>query len=173
MSVFAALLLQILLLSLLAFGTVAAVLPELHRFLVEQHALLSEQQFGALYALSQAAPGPNVLYIALFGLQIAGLGGALACTLAMITPSSLLALAFERYAGRHADARWHRVLRGGLAPLTIGFVAASGWLLAQGEQVHAATLALTAVCALVHWRTRLNPVWLVVLGAALGVLGLV
>ena len=64
---------QFLLLSLLSIGGANTTIPEFHRFLVLEHGWLSESRFVELYALSQAAPGPNMLFVALFGLQIAGL----------------------------------------------------------------------------------------------------
>lgn len=164
--------LHMAMLSLLAFGSVSSVLPDMHRFLVEQQGWLSDQQFAALYALSQAAPGPNMLYVALFGLQIAGFTGALVCTVAMLAPSSLLALGFERYAGHHSERAWHRRLRAALGPLSIGLVLSTGWILA-GTANRGSALALTAVAAALHWRTRLNPVWLMAGGAVLGMSGLV
>jgi chromate transporter len=162
------LLMHIAVLSLMAFGGVATVLPELHRFLVEEHGWISEPQFGALYALSQAAPGPNMLYVALFGLQIAGIPGAVSCTLAMITPSSLLAIGFARYTTRHPEAGWYRHLRAALTPVSIGMVLASGWILARNTDTTPMLLLLTLATTLLHWRTKINPVWLIAVGAGLG-----
>ena len=57
-------------LSLMSVGGAISTLPEMHRFLVDQQRWLSNSQFNASIALAQAAPGPNVLFVALFGWNI-------------------------------------------------------------------------------------------------------
>jgi chromate transporter len=52
-------------LSLLAVGGAITTAPDMHRYLVGEQAWLSDQQFSSSIALSQAAPGPNVLFVAL------------------------------------------------------------------------------------------------------------
>ena len=61
------LLLYFLTLSLMAVGGAIATAPDMHRFLVDGHGWLSEAQFSSSIAIAQAAPGPNVLFIALLG----------------------------------------------------------------------------------------------------------
>ena len=50
----------------------------MHRYLVEANGWMTDAQFAALYAISQASPGPNNLFVALFGWQVAGAGGTFA-----------------------------------------------------------------------------------------------
>jgi uroporphyrinogen-III decarboxylase len=66
--------------SLLAFGGGTSVLGEMQRQVVEVHPWMSAQEFAALYALAQAAPGPNMLVTTLIGWRVAGLPGALIAT---------------------------------------------------------------------------------------------
>lgn len=160
------------LVSAMAFGGATAVIPEMHRFLVEQHHWIDDTTFSALFAISQASPGPNVLFVALFGWQVAGLAGAAVSTLAMCGPSSLVALAFEHYTRSHRDTRWMLVIRRALAPLTIGLMMATGAVLAQGVDRSLTTALLTLATVAVGMRTSWNPLWLVAAGALLGVLGL-
>ena len=66
-------------LSLVAIGGMAPVLPEMQRQVVE-HGWMTAAEFAALFALAQAAPGPNMLVSALVGLRVAGLPGAIIAT---------------------------------------------------------------------------------------------
>lgn len=159
------------LVSAMAFGGATAVIPEMHRFLVDQHHWIDDTTFAALFAISQASPGPNVLFVALFGWQAAGLAGAIVSTLAMCGPSSLFALAFEHYTGAHRNARWMSSMRRALAPITIGLIMATGATLAQGADRSVATIALTIATVAVGLRTKFNPLWLIAAGALIGVLG--
>ena len=90
-------------LSLLAVGGAISTAPDMHRFLVERNAWLTDPQFNASIAIAQAAPGPNVLFIALLGWNIGinaggpgaagwalGLLGILVCMVGVMLPSSLL-----------------------------------------------------------------------------------
>ena len=64
------------LLSLLSVGGMPSVIPEMHRYVVEQKAWISHGDFIEMFALGQAAPGPNVLISSLIGWKIAGVPGA-------------------------------------------------------------------------------------------------
>ena len=57
-------------LSLLAVGGAITTAPDMHRYLVAEQGWLSDAQFSSSIALSQAAPGPNVLFVALLGWNV-------------------------------------------------------------------------------------------------------
>jgi len=75
---------------LLAFGGGNTILPEMQRQVVEVQNWMSAREFASLYALAQAAPGPNLLVSSLIGWRVAGLSGALVATLAVCVPAGLL-----------------------------------------------------------------------------------
>ena len=50
----------------------------------------SDAQFTELFAIAQAAPGPNFLIVTIIGFVVAGVPGALAATVAICGPSSVL-----------------------------------------------------------------------------------
>lgn len=161
-------------LSLLSVGGASAVLPEMHRSLVEVHGWMSNREFAELYALAQASPGPNVLVVSLFGWQAAGAAGAVVATLAMILPSSVLTFYADRYLWRsEGAAAWREIIDNGLAPITVGLIAASGAILASANAHHPLALCLTAATALISWRTKFHPLWLIFAGAAAGIAGVV
>lgn len=161
-------------LSLLSVGGASSVLPEMHRTLVEVQGWMTSREFAELYALAQASPGPNVLVVSLFGWQAAGVGGALVATLAMVVPSSVLTFYADRMLWRAAGAVvWRDILDNALAPVTVGLIAASGVLLAGVNMSHVTALLVTAACALISWRTKFHPLWLIAGGAVAGMTGLV
>ena len=158
-------------LSLLAFGGANAVVPEMHRQAVETHHWLTGKDFAALFAIAQAAPGPNFMISTLVGWRAAGLMGALVATIAMAAPSCLLAYWVSRAWDRYRDARWRIALAAGLAPVTVGLVAASAWLLAWAADSDLRLAAITLATASVAYFTRLNPLWCLVAAASLGLAG--
>lgn len=183
-----ALLAQFLSLSLLAVGGAITTAPDMHRYLVTQQHWLSEAQFTSSIALAQAAPGPNVLFIALFGWQV-GLNAAassgmpswasalLGVTLTMVgtlLPSTILTFSVARWGHRNRDRRVVRAFKQGMAPLVVGILLATGVILAttQGTSTdHWPLWLLAAVTALLVWRTRIHLLWLLGAGAVLGGLG--
>lgn len=161
-------------LSLLSVGGASSVLPEMHRSLVEVQGWMTSREFAELYSLAQASPGPNVLVVSLFGWQSAGLAGAIVTTLAMVIPSSVLTFYADRLLWRAAGAAvWREIIDNALAPVTVGLIAASGVLVASANKSHVMALLLTAACALISWRTKFHPLWMIAIGAVAGIAGIV
>jgi len=159
-------------LSFVAFGAATSILPELHRVLVDSTHAISDAEFGGLFAMSQAAPGTNVMFVTVLGWRIAGLPGAFAATAAFLLPTGLIALAVERFGGRHHRAKWHVVIRQSLVPVTIGFLFSTGYILGSATLTPCGIGLTLATIGVLMW-TRWSPLWLTALGAALGALGLV
>jgi chromate transporter len=159
-------------LSLLAFGGTNSVLPEMQRQVVSVHGWLTAQQFASLFALAQAAPGPNMLISTLIGWRVAGLPGALVATGSLIGPSSLLTYATARLWHRAHGAAWRSIVQAGLTPVTVGLVAAAAWMLATATATGAVAAGITAATALLLVTTRIHPLLLLAAGAAIGAAGL-
>ncbi len=90
-------------LSLMSIGGAITLVSEMHRRLVTEAGLLSDENFTAAIALAQAAPGPNVLFVGLIGWYSAGMGGALASLVGIMIPSSTLALTASRWVASRRD----------------------------------------------------------------------
>lgn len=159
-----------LLLSFAAIGGAIVIAPEMHRLMVTQTGMLTDAQFSASIAIAQAAPGPNVLFVAVMGYQAAGIAGAAATLIGIMLPSSLLAFAASRWSNTRQDWRAVRAFKAGMAPITIALLVATGWILAANTSgwTH---LLLTAAAALAVWRTRVHLLILIAAGAAVGALG--
>ena len=166
-----ALFVQFALLSLVAFGGANAVVPEMHRQAVDLHHWMTGSEFAALFAIAQAAPGPNFMISTLVGWKAAGLPGALVATLAMCAPSCLLTFWVARLWDRSPEARWRVVATATLAPLTVGLVTATAYLLIRGADRNWRLALVTLAVAAVAYRSRLNPLWLLGGAAALGLTG--
>ena len=157
-------------LSLLAVGGVQSVVPEMQRQVVEVHRWMGAGQFAALFALAQAAPGPNMLISTLVGTRVAGLPGALTASLGMIGPSSLLTFGTASAWHRFRDRPWRRRVQAGLVPVTVGLVLAAASLLALSTTQGVGTGLITLCAASLIVATRLHPLLLLGMGAGLGVL---
>jgi chromate transporter len=175
-------------LSLLAVGGAITTAPDMHRYLVDQRHWLTEGQFTSSIALAQAAPGPNVLFVALMGWNIglnAGGGtgvmawsyAALGVAIAMVgimLPSTTLTFLAARWGHKNRELRAVRAFKQGMGPIVIALLIATSWILASS---HGSDLKnwpmwlLTGVSALLVWRTKLHLLWLLGTGALLGWVG--
>lgn len=179
-------------LSLLAIGGAITTAPEMHRYLVGQQQWLTDAQFTASIALSQAAPGPNLLFVALLGWNIGlnsaggaasgtsawgwGVAGVVIAMAAILIPSSTLTYVVTRWAHRNRERRGVKAFKQGMAPVVIALLMATGWLLSAAHSSaaeHWRLWLLTALATLMVWKTRVHLLALIVTGGLLGAFGLV
>jgi len=159
--------------SLIAVGGANSAVPEMHRQVVEVHQWIGDRTFSELFAIAQAAPGPNVVFVVLLGHYVAGIPGALTAIFGMCAPSCTIAYGVARVIDRFKGARWRTVIQAGLVPVTIGLMAASAFIVARAADRSAVTFLITAATfALVYW-TRVTPLVALGLAAALGLTGVV
>ncbi|MDB5901605.1 MAG: chromate transporter [Betaproteobacteria bacterium] len=168
-----ALCLYFMMLSFLAIGGAGSVLPEMHRYVVEIHALMTSAQFAQLYSLAQVAPGPNVMYVPLIGWHVAGWIGAVSTMFAVVVPSFTLTFFIAHLHARHPKAAFGIAIRRGLTPITIGLLFASAWILLPAVNQDWRGYVLTALTVALVLRTPLNPIWLLAAGAIAGMTGMV
>jgi chromate transporter len=185
-----ALLGQFLSLSLISIGGAITTVPDMHRTLVNQNQWLTESQFNASIAIAQAAPGPNVLFVALMGWHVglnAGGGlsagwlgwatallGAVLSMLGMLLPSTMMTFMASRWSHQNRERRAVRAFKQGLAPVVVALLIATGWILTASHGtgiVHWPLWLLTAVAAVLVWRTKIHLLWLLGAGALAGAMG--
>jgi chromate transporter len=160
-------------LSLLAFGGANTVVPEIHRNAVEVHHWMSDSDFANLFAIAQAAPGPNAMIATLVGYKAAGIAGALVATVAFCLPAAVLVFLVVRVWDRVQQTCWRAAVQAGLAPVTVGLVAASAFLLTRAADRGLGLAAITLATATMTYFTRFNPLWALGAAAVLGAFGLV
>ena len=179
-------------LSLLSVGGAITTVPEMHRYLVAQNPWLTDSQFSASIALAQAAPGPNVLFVAVLGWNVGMASGggpangplpwalasaAMAVSMVgIIIPSTTLTFFAARWGQRNRERPEVRAFKQSMAPVVIALLIATGWLLtASHNNLQQAPLLwlLTVASALLVGKTRIHLLWLIGAGALAGFLGLV
>lgn len=183
-------------LSLLAIGGAITVVPDMHRYFVDEQGWMSAPTFNSAIALAQAAPGPNVLFVPLLGWYVGlnapfaqavsngvpglqwvlAVGGALVALLAMVLPSSLLSYTAASWAFRNKDRLGVRAFKQGLAPVVMALLLSTAWIMGthfEHWQAGVAAGTLSLVCAYLVVRTRIHLLWLLAIGGALGAAGLI
>ncbi|MCU4369495.1 chromate transporter [Acinetobacter courvalinii] len=156
-------------LSLLAFGGGNAILPEMQHQVVTVHQWMSAEQFSSLFAMAQAAPGPNMMIVPLVGWHVAGPAGLLVTSLAKFGPSSIItiyALKFwERFKANPLQARFEKALK----PITVGLVLVSAWMIADASAQNLLLVIIVVVTAVLGMFKKIHPLWVMAAGAGLGI----
>lgn len=168
-------------LSLLSIGGGNTVLPDMHLQAVTGHHWLTNSQFADIFSISQAAPGPSILIVALVG-YAAGLGvfgvaggivGGVLATVAMVVPAAMLMYVITLSWQKAQKSKLRYAVEKGFAPLTVGLILASSLVMSKAADHDWRAYLITGVATLIFVRTKTNP--LVVVGAAalLGYVGFV
>jgi chromate transporter len=159
------------LLSVVAFGGMPAVMPEMQRIVVEVKEWTSPVEFLQLFAVAQAAPGPNVLIASLIGWKAAGLAGAVVALLAVCGPAAVIAWWVADLWDRFKDSPWRLAIQRAIAPIVVALILSGGYVIATPDGTPDWRLWLiAAVSAAVVLATRLNPLWMIGGGALMGAL---
>ncbi|RSN74888.1 chromate transporter [Acinetobacter haemolyticus] len=156
-------------LSIVAFGGGNAILPEMQHQVVTVHQWMTAEQFSSLFAMAQAAPGPNMMIVPLVGWHVAGPAGLLATSIAKFGPSSVLTIYALKFLQRFKDhplrARFEQALR----PITVGLVLVSAWLIADASVQNILLVLIVILTAVLGLFKKIHPLWVMILGAGLGV----
>jgi len=168
-----------LMLSLMSIGGAISTTSDMHRFLVDEQHWLSQAQFNESIALAQAAPGPNVLFVALMGWHVgmnagstgAALLGVAVTMFGIMLPSTMLTYTAAQWGHRNRELRAVRAFKQGMAPVVVALLLSTSWIL--GSAHHDAgndwpLWLLTVASGIIIWRTGIHLLWVLGAGAALG-----
>lgn len=159
----------VLLYLLLLKGTVTAFaglasLPVIQESLVNHHHALTNERLNETVVITRSSPGPVGLYIVSVGYFAAGLPGAVAGWLAMITPA-LLIIPLVHLVGRRME---HPRVRSVLQTAVIasaGLLLAAAIPLGRDGLTGPVTWAIAAVCFVLLLTTKIDTLWMILAAA--------
>jgi chromate transporter len=161
------LVLYLLPMSLLTVGGGLSITSDLHRQMVEGFGWLTDAEFLDMFAVTRMAPGPSTTITAMIGWKVAGLVGAVAASLAIYLPSSLVIYGLARVWGRHQGALWQRAMTAGLGPIAAGMIISAAITLMSAASGGWVAVAMAFACAVVLVRYKANPLLMMLLCAGL------
>jgi chromate transporter len=145
-------------------------LPIIHRDLVVERRILTERQLNAAVAAGRTVPGPNGSYVVSVGYFVAGVPGAVAGWLAMVTPAFLI-IPLLRYVGARAESP--RV-RGAIQAVTLaaaGLIVSAMLPLARDALTGPLTVGIAGAVMLASAFSRLDTLWIIAGSALAGLAG--
>ncbi|MFL0415511.1 chromate transporter [Sphingomonas sp. 179-A 2A2 NHS] len=157
---------------LLLKGTVTAFaglasLPVIQDSLVAHHHVLTDKQLNEAVVITRSSPGPVGLYIVSVGYFVAGVPGAIAGWLAMITPAGIM-IPLVHFVGRRMEnPRVRSVLQCVvIASASAGLLLAAAIPLARDGLTDPVTIAIALVSFGLLLTTKIDTLW-IILGAAI------
>lgn len=141
-----------------------AALPVLQDALVEQHHVLTNDQLNDAVVITRSTPGPVGLFVVTVGYFVAGIPGAIAGWLAMITPA-LLIIPLIHYVGRKMEHPRIKAVLQAVVVASAGLLLASAIPLGQSGLTGPVTVGIAAVSFVLLFITKLDTLWLI-LGAS-------
>ena len=156
-------------LSLLSIGGGNSIIPDMQRAAVEIHHWMTDREFLDLFAISRVTPGPGSLIVALVGQKAGGVAGACAAIVGMYIPSCSLMYLTTCLWENGQNATWRPIAEKTLAPLGIGLIFAGGAVLMQNNHSSFTVYLITAVSTLVLTIWTINPLWILLSGAIVGI----
>lgn len=155
-------------LSLLAFGGGPAILPEMQHQVVEVHHWLSAAEFSTMFAMAQAAPGPNMMIVPLVGWHVAGPAGLLVTSFAKFGPSSVITVFALKFWNQFKDHPLRERFEKALKPITVGLVLVSAWIIADASAQNSLLIAILAIATVMSLFKKVHPLWVMLFGAIAG-----
>jgi chromate transporter len=135
---------------------------------VERLGWLTETQLLDAVSIGQVTPGPLFTTATFIGYVIAGFPGAVLATVGIFLPSFIFVALLTRIVDRIRDRVWSAAVLDGVNAAAVALMAGVTAQLARDALVDPLTVAVALVAGLLLWRTRLNSVWYVAVGAAIG-----
>ena len=153
-------------LSLMTIGGGLSIIGDLQRLGVE-NGWFTAAGFNEIFGISRVAPGPATLIVTLIGWHVAGLIGAVAASLAIFVPSSILTYAVARVWYANRSATWTKAVSIGLAPIAAGLILSSTATLLRDATGHYIAWFIAVLTAAISWKIRSGPLPLLALGGLL------
>jgi chromate transporter len=153
------------------YGGGYVLLAFLQPELVERtHWLTSTQLLDAI-ALGQVTPGPLFSTATFIGYLLAGHLGAIAATIGIFLPSFMFVALVTFWAPKLRHSTWFRTWLDGVNAGAWGAIATVSYQLTVSTLLDWQSIIIATIGALLIWRWRVDPIWSILGGAIIGLVG--
>ncbi|WP_315765108.1 MULTISPECIES: chromate transporter [unclassified Bradyrhizobium] len=154
---------------LLLKGTITAFaglasLPVIQESLVDHYHVLTNEQLNDAVVITRSTPGPVGLWVVSAGYFAAGVPGAIAGWLAMITPA-LLIIPLVHFIGRKLESPRIKAVMQAVVITSAGLLLAAAIPLGKDALTGPATITIAALTIVLMLVTKLDTLW-IILGSA-------
>jgi chromate transporter len=154
----------------IVWGGGFAAIPFIRYEVVDARHWLTAREFIDGVALGQITPGPVAITATFVGYRVLGVAGALISTIAMFLPSFVILLLLLRVYDRIRD---HYLVKGflqGIMPAVVGMLLSAAVMIGRESITTLPAAGLGLLALILLFFAKLDPVWLVLGGGAVGLL---
>jgi chromate transporter len=152
------------------FGSGYVLLAFLRFDLVTQYHWLTDKQLLDAIAIGQVTPGPVFTTATFIGFLLGGVPGALLSTLAIFLPAFFYVAISGPFISKIRQSSWAGCFLDGVNVASLGLMAGVIIQLGQSSLTDPISITIGIVSALILFRLKVNPTWLILGGAIFGVL---
>lgn len=152
------------------YGSGYVLIAFLQADFVNRLGWLTARQLADAVAVGQVTPGPVFTTATFIGYLLGGVPGGLLATLAIFLPSFVFVALSGPLIPHIRNNAWVSGLLDGVNAAALGLMAVVILELARSSLVDVASIFLALAAAVLVFRTRLNPTWIVLSGMAAGIL---
>ncbi len=152
------------------YGSGYVLLAFLRADFVDRLGWLTDRQLIDAVAVGQFTPGPVFTTATFIGYLVHGVPGAIVATVAIFVPSFVFVALIAHVLPRIRRSPLTAVVLDGVNVAALGVMAGVTWQLGRAALTDVLTIALMIVATVAIGRFRINSVWLILAGAAVGVL---
>lgn len=167
---------------LFSFGGGYAAMPLIQSLIVEGKGWLTMEEFADLTTIAEMTPGPIAVNSATFvGQKMAGLPGAIICTMGCIAPSLIIVLTLAYFYTKYRNLKVIKSVLGQLRPAVVAMIAGAGMtilLLAwfgtstlneiTFDKMHWIEFGIFFGCLFLLRKYKTNPIAIIFLSAIVG-----
>ena len=152
-------------------GSGLAMMPQIKKELVTRRHWLDEDEFIDIVAVTQSAPGPIAVNLAVFlGLRIAGVKGLIATALGSILPSFIIILLIAMlFQGIQNDPLFVAAFKA-IKPASVALILVPVFTIAKRTGVLGVKFIIPVIIALLITFTPLSPIYIVLTSIVIGIL---
>ncbi len=151
------------------YGSGYVLLAFLRSEFVTRLGWLTNQQLLDAIAVGQATPGPVFSSATFVGYLLGSWPGAVLATLGIFLPSFVFVAILFRFMPWARKSPWARSFLDGVNVASLGLMAGVTWELGRSGIVDIFTIVLAVVSLVLVFRFKVNSVWLILGGGALGI----
>lgn len=170
---------------LLSIGGGYAIIPLIREQVVEQTGSISAKMFTDIITISQMTPGPLAVNTATFvGIQIGGISGAVAATVGCVLCGVIICLFLHCFFQKHKGSVYVFEVLNGLKSASLGLIISAAAAIIALAFWGTQTPAFENIISLLNWaavgiflvmllllrRWKLNPVFVMLLSGAAGLI---
>ncbi|MBD3884187.1 chromate transporter [Phormidium tenue FACHB-886] len=152
------------------YGSGYVLLAFLQRDLVERNQWLTSQQLLDAIAIGQITPGPVFTTATFIGYLLAGNAGAIAGTIGIFLPAFVLVWAINPWVSKLRQSALAGGFLDGVNAASLGLMAGVTYTLGQTALVDGLAVVVAILSAIAVFQFKINSVWLVLAGGAIGLI---